>query len=338
MGFYGGNKSIEKTQIVFDKIYSSRTAMDAGAATDNVYIRRFVLVSYNNEQEKAEDFDKYTQTYESTVWMKEFNGTNGYKYTYVATLDSVAPTITLVKEASNYSEGLSIVAQSSGYELHIAKPWDFILSPGTPDYIQLKEVIDPTDSNNKVKQLSIQAPSTKDLRDATKAANDAVKQIENELNAFSGVQIEKIQIEENKSDYTTEDLISGLTYSYADNRTSQEDEPNNDKTGYIHIARTNLKDMIHSNQITLETTNWPNNSEATFTQTFTINGLTAESKVFFDGIIYNLSGASDKKIAKKNIDKAASYLYQLETANNTITFFAYQRPETTFTVQISYIL
>ena len=32
--------------------------------------------------------------------MKEFNGTNGYKYTYVATLDSVAPTITLVKEAS----------------------------------------------------------------------------------------------------------------------------------------------------------------------------------------------------------------------------------------------
>ena len=60
MGFYGGNKSIEKTQIVFDKIYSSRTAMDAGAATDNVYIRRFVLVSYNNEQDKAEDFDKYT--------------------------------------------------------------------------------------------------------------------------------------------------------------------------------------------------------------------------------------------------------------------------------------
>jgi hypothetical protein len=48
MGFYGHITNIQKTSMTFDKIYSNRTAMDAGVNSDGVYAGRYVLVEYNN--------------------------------------------------------------------------------------------------------------------------------------------------------------------------------------------------------------------------------------------------------------------------------------------------
>ena len=49
MGFYGNTTDTSKTHFQFDKIFSSRTAMDRACAegTDEVYTGRFVLVKYD---------------------------------------------------------------------------------------------------------------------------------------------------------------------------------------------------------------------------------------------------------------------------------------------------
>ena len=48
MGFYGHITNIQKTSMTFDKIYSNRTAMDAGVNSDGVYAGRYVLIEYSN--------------------------------------------------------------------------------------------------------------------------------------------------------------------------------------------------------------------------------------------------------------------------------------------------
>jgi hypothetical protein len=47
MGFYGNISNVGRTNMVFDRIYSSRQAMDANAAKDGVYAGRYVLVEYD---------------------------------------------------------------------------------------------------------------------------------------------------------------------------------------------------------------------------------------------------------------------------------------------------
>ena len=51
MGFYGNTTDTSKTHFQFDKIFSSRTAMDRACAEgiDEVYTGRFVLVKYDHE-------------------------------------------------------------------------------------------------------------------------------------------------------------------------------------------------------------------------------------------------------------------------------------------------
>lgn len=49
MGFYGNITSTNKTQFTFDRIYPNRTKMDVLASTDGIFIGRFVLVDYDNE-------------------------------------------------------------------------------------------------------------------------------------------------------------------------------------------------------------------------------------------------------------------------------------------------
>lgn len=48
MGFYGHITNIQKTSMTFDRIYSSRTAMDGHVKTDGVYAGRYVLVEYDS--------------------------------------------------------------------------------------------------------------------------------------------------------------------------------------------------------------------------------------------------------------------------------------------------
>lgn len=48
MGFYGHITNLQKTSMTFDRIYSSRTAMDGHAKTDQVYAGRYVLIEYDS--------------------------------------------------------------------------------------------------------------------------------------------------------------------------------------------------------------------------------------------------------------------------------------------------
>lgn len=52
MGFYGNISNVGRTNMVFDRIYSSRQAMDANAAKDGVYAGRYVLVEYDQDNKK----------------------------------------------------------------------------------------------------------------------------------------------------------------------------------------------------------------------------------------------------------------------------------------------
>lgn len=49
MGFYGNITNTSKTNFVFDKIYSNRKAMEDNAATDGVFIGRYVLIEYGTK-------------------------------------------------------------------------------------------------------------------------------------------------------------------------------------------------------------------------------------------------------------------------------------------------
>jgi hypothetical protein len=51
MGFYGNITNVNQTQFTFDKIYSSRKAMESSCNTDGVYIGRYVLVEYGSENQ-----------------------------------------------------------------------------------------------------------------------------------------------------------------------------------------------------------------------------------------------------------------------------------------------
>lgn len=58
MGFYGNITNTSRTTFAFDKIYSSRFAMDTAAKTDGIYAGRYVLVNYENETSA----DSFTNT------------------------------------------------------------------------------------------------------------------------------------------------------------------------------------------------------------------------------------------------------------------------------------
>lgn len=47
MGFYGNMSDSNRSTLQFDKIYPNKTAMDAGCATDGVFVGRYVLVDYD---------------------------------------------------------------------------------------------------------------------------------------------------------------------------------------------------------------------------------------------------------------------------------------------------
>lgn len=50
MGFYGKVTNTSKAQFSFDKIYNNRLAMDSAANTDGVFVGRYVLVEYGNNE------------------------------------------------------------------------------------------------------------------------------------------------------------------------------------------------------------------------------------------------------------------------------------------------
>lgn len=119
MSFYGNIKRIGSQSFQFDRVYSTRKAMDDAISTDDVYPGRYVLVEYGErytinpssserteraeyKAHREEDLAEYLNVYDSTVWQKVYtkNANSGYteKYIMVAELNALAPKLTLVED------------------------------------------------------------------------------------------------------------------------------------------------------------------------------------------------------------------------------------------------
>lgn len=137
MSFYGKVKRVQSSPFVFDKYYPNRKAMEDGAASDGVYIGRYVLVKYtckytSQENDKLIYFDKYEadsnnppngkqvcqdykdnanidiniykDTFDGTVWQKIYTAATDSqdnssieKYIMVADLHASVPRLELVE-------------------------------------------------------------------------------------------------------------------------------------------------------------------------------------------------------------------------------------------------
>lgn len=87
MSFYGsGINRIAKNTFYFDRTFKTRYEMDQGISSDQVFIGRFVLVSYDGTEEESArtDLEQYQDTYDSTVWQKTFKE---QKLTYIKIAD-----------------------------------------------------------------------------------------------------------------------------------------------------------------------------------------------------------------------------------------------------------
>lgn len=134
MGFYGNMSDSNRSTLQFDKIYPNKTAMDAGCATDGVFVGRYVLVdydygdgdndySYNFDQDNGASVNK-GRGWDSTVWKKVYQ--NGdLTYIMIAELNAVVPTLTqttLAPSADGASVGFTPVTNVE-YNLAIKAPW-----------------------------------------------------------------------------------------------------------------------------------------------------------------------------------------------------------------------
>lgn len=161
--FYGNIKNNSRASFIFDKVYPSRCAMEAGLKKkdennvtigDGIFINRYILINYNIN-EKGEYVDRYTQVdsgleesaiyathrhndaeayganYDDTVWMKIYID-NEERYIMVGSLDAVAPTFELLPDAPSEQNGEPHFdlrySDDRNYKYHVPKNWDFILN------------------------------------------------------------------------------------------------------------------------------------------------------------------------------------------------------------------
>ncbi len=86
-------------------------------------------------------------------------------------------------------------------------------------------------------------------------------------------------------------------------------------------------------EVTLSASDW-SGSAAPYTQTVSVSGITA-STVFDAGILYP-TGCS--RSSQKAINKAAGYIYDIETGSGTVTFSATVKPETDITLGLKGVI
>lgn len=164
MGFYGNISNATRTQFTFDRIYSSRHAMEALQTTDGVYAGRYILIEY--DKDTTEDcFRKVTRTDKglyysegeyanaqlsihnttdkqivyvenSATKKKEFyivrhqNGT--FKYENVAANES--------NYVVNYNVDLAYYFENSGGRGFDSTVWQKVYTEGTEKYVMVAEL------------------------------------------------------------------------------------------------------------------------------------------------------------------------------------------------------
>ena len=95
----------------------------------------------------------------------------------------------------------------------------------------------------------------------------------------------------------------------------------------IYILETKVEEAQSIKNVTLPAANWTG-TEAPFVQTVTVEGITGMDKPG-QGIIYP---ENCTRAQQKAINKAAGYLYDLETGDGTITFRATLKPTVDITL------
>lgn len=142
MAFYGRiNNNQANTSMTFDKVYPNRTEMDKNAADDGVFVGRFVLVEYGDNDEEYsknysidnETYTKLGRGYDSTVWRKVLPEDGKGYYVMLAELNSVVPTFDIEAEAPGSSSDptkpikphFDKDSTNVYYNLHVGTPWGF---------------------------------------------------------------------------------------------------------------------------------------------------------------------------------------------------------------------
>ena len=63
MGFYGNITNVNKSTFQFDKTYSNRAEMDENAASDGIFVGRYVLVDYDQGSTVASIIQELEEEY-----------------------------------------------------------------------------------------------------------------------------------------------------------------------------------------------------------------------------------------------------------------------------------
>jgi hypothetical protein len=135
-GFYGRGKA--ETFLTFDKIYPNYTALKNAGFNDGVFISRYVLVEYgDNEYDKNLAIDGGID-YDSTIWKKtSTQQKDGTYYIKIADLNSINPTFNIesldpVDEPGNIE--MAYKESNNSYTIKMPKPWGFAIKENGIDF------------------------------------------------------------------------------------------------------------------------------------------------------------------------------------------------------------
>lgn len=163
--FYGSLKNNSRASFIFDKVYPTRTLMEASAISDGVFVNRYVLIAYDYEEvslgngghevkinprygnfliehqnitnaensqfiaNRNTDIENYGAQFDKTVWMKIYSN-NVEKYIQVGALNATAPAFELTVDAPSEEQPHFDYYHSGDltYSYHMPRNWNIDLN------------------------------------------------------------------------------------------------------------------------------------------------------------------------------------------------------------------
>lgn len=164
--FYGNLKNNSRASFIFDKVYPTRKLMDESAASDGVFVNRYVLIAYDYQEvqlddggryqvnansrygnfltehqnmtnaenpqfvnNRNDDISTYGAQFDKTVWMKIYSN-NKEKYIQVGALNATAPAFELVVDAPSEEQPHFDYYHSGDltYSYHMPRIWEIDLN------------------------------------------------------------------------------------------------------------------------------------------------------------------------------------------------------------------
>ena len=166
--FYGSQKSTPATQpsLVIDKIYKSRWEMEQNQATDSIFVGRYVLIHYGDNEvdgsnPNAEaDIEKYGSRFHHTVWMKQYTS-DGEKYVQIGSMDAQMAKLILKADLSADQTDPKVDQDDATWQvtLHMPRNWKWETNPEDIDIGA--ELFNPHWREATSGTLSIEAESLK---------------------------------------------------------------------------------------------------------------------------------------------------------------------------------